>query len=109
MGTWWNKLEGSALFIYLIHKHGFRQLPMDTDDDFFVDNLLRDSKDETEILRFLGAYAYLAETFMKAHGDLVYVLIPESIPRIPILTSPFSKSELQTISQYEENYLLMTE
>jgi len=109
MRTWWNKLEGSALFIYLIQNHGFRQFPMDTDDDFFVDNLLRDSKDETEILRFLGAYAYLTETFKKAHGDLVYVPIPESIPRVPISTSPFSEAELETISQYDEHYTSMTE
>ena len=75
MSKWWKIFERSALFIYLIQKHGFHQLPIDTDDDYFVDNLLRESNDTGEILRFLGAYAYLVETFMKAHSDLFYVAI----------------------------------
>ena len=87
----------------------FSQLPMDTNDDSFIDDLLREANDTGEILRFLGAYAYLVETFMKANSDLFYVSVPESIPRIPISTPPFSKAELETISQYHENYLMMTE
>jgi hypothetical protein len=98
-----------ALFIYLIQKHGFHQLPTDTDDDSFVDGLLREKNDPSELLHFLGAYAYLVETFMKAHSDLFYVSVPESIPRVPISTPPFSKSELETISRYDKNYLRMTE
>ena len=106
---WWKIFEESALFIYLIQKHGFHQLPMDTDDDSFVGKLLHESSDKGEVLRFLGAYAYLVESFMKAHGDLFHVWVPDSIPRIPISTPPFSKAEVETISQYNENYLLMTE
>ena len=109
MSKWWKIFERSALFIYLIQKHGFHQLPMDTDDKSFVDNLLRESNDTGEIHRFLGAYAYLVDTFMKAHSDSFYVSIPESIPRAPISTPSFSKAELETISQYDGNYLKMTE
>ncbi|MGD0334820.1 MAG: hypothetical protein ABSA90_16435 [Xanthobacteraceae bacterium] len=108
MRKWWQTFEESALFIYLIHKHGFRQLPMDTDGGSFIDNLLRESNDTREILQFFGAYAYLVETFMKAHSDLFYVSVPVSIARIPILTPPFSKAELETISQYDKHYLEMT-
>jgi hypothetical protein len=107
MRTWWKKFERSALFIYPIQKHGFQQLPMDTDDESFVDNLLHESNDTAEILRFLGAYAYLVDTFREAHSDLIYVSVPDSIPRISLATSPFSKTELETISQYDENYLRM--
>ena len=82
---------------------------MDTDDISFMDDLLREANDPGEILRFLGAYAYLVETFMKAHSDLFYVSVPNSIPRIPISTPPFSKAELETIGQYDKNYLSMTE
>jgi hypothetical protein len=109
MNKWWKKLERSALFVYLIQKHGFHLLPIDTDDDSFIDHLLRETRDTAEVRRFLGAYAYLAEIFTKAHGDLFYVSIPDSIPRIPISTPPFSKAELETISQYDENYLVMTQ
>ena len=109
MRAWWKKLERSALFIYLIQKHGFDQVPMDVDDDFFIDGLLRSSNDTAELLRFFGAYAYVAEAFHEAHGDLYYVSVPASIPRIPISTSPFSRSELETISQYDEHYLEMTQ
>ena len=109
MRTWWKKFESSALFIYLIRKHDFHQLPMDTDDNSFVDNLLRESKDSKEILRFLGAYAYLVDTFKKAHSDLVYVLVPDSVQRVPISTPPFSRAELDTISAYDKNYLSMTD
>jgi hypothetical protein len=38
-------------------------------DDFFVDDLLRLSNDTAALLRFFGAYAYIAEAFQKAHGD----------------------------------------
>ena len=82
---------------------------MDTDDDSFIDDLLREANDPSELLRFLGAYAYLVETFTKAHSDLFYVAVPDSIPRIPISTPPFSKAELETISQYDDNYVFMTE
>ena len=82
---------------------------MDTDDDSFMDDLLHEANDTGEMLRFLGTYAYLVETFMKAHSDLFYVSIPNSIPRIPISTPPFSKAELETINQYNKNYLKMTE
>jgi hypothetical protein len=109
MSKWWKKFERSALFIYLIQKHGFHQLPMDTDDDSFVDDLLRESNDTSELLRFLGAYAYLVETFRKAESDLFYVSVPDSIPRIAISTPPFSKAELETIRQYDGNYLEMAE
>ena len=109
MSKWWKKFERSALFIYLIQKHGFHQLPMGTDDDSFMDDLLHEANDTGEMLRFLGTYAYLVETFMKAHSDLFYVSIPNSIPRIPISTPPFSKAELETINQYNKNYLKMTE
>ena len=109
MRKWWNKFERSALFIYLLQKHDFPQLPMDTDDDSFVDDLLRESNDTSELLRFLGAYAFLVETFMKAKSDLFYVSVPNSIPRIPISTPPFSKAELETISRYDKNYPRMNE
>jgi hypothetical protein len=108
MRTWWKKFERSALFVYLIQKHGFQQLPMDADDESFVGKLLRESNDTREVLRFFGAYAYLIDTFKKVHGDLMYVSVPESITRVPILTSPFSKDELETISLYDDKHLLMT-
>ena len=41
---------------------------------------------------------------MKAKSDLFYVSVPDSIPRIPISTPPFSKAELETISRYDKNY-----
>jgi hypothetical protein len=107
MGTWWDKFEMSALFVYLIKKHGFDQLPIDTDDDSFADKLLRESKETEEIIRFLGAYAYLVETFEKANSDLAWTPVPESVARVPVLTPPFSKAELNTISQYKENHLKM--
>ncbi len=81
---------------------------MDTDTELFVDRLTRDTRDTGEALRFLGAYAYLVDTFRAARGDLFYVPIPGSIPRVPILTAPFSRTELETISQYDEHYLKMT-
>jgi hypothetical protein len=109
MRKWWNRFERSALFIYLIQRHGFHQLPMDTDDDSFVDDLLRESNDTSELLRFLGAHAFLVETFMEAKSDLFYVSIPDSIPRIPISTPPFSKAELETIDRYNKNYPRMNE
>ena len=109
MRTWWKKFERSALFVYLIQKHGFQQLPMDADDEFFVGKLLRESNDTREVLRFFGAYAYLIDTFKKVHGDLIYVSVPELITRVPILTSPFSKDELETISLYDDKHLLMTQ
>ena len=90
MSKWWKKFERSALFIYLIQKHGSHQLPMDTDDDSFVDDLLHEANDTGEMLRFLGAYAHLVETFNKAHSDLFYVSVPDSIPRVPVSTPPFS-------------------
>ena len=77
MSKWWKIFERSALFIYLIQKHGFHQLPADTDDDSFVDDLLCEKNDPSELLRFLGAYAHLVETFMKAKSDLFYVSVPE--------------------------------
>lgn len=109
MGKWWRTFERSALFIYLIQKHGFHQLPTDTDDNSFVDDLLREKNDPSELLRFLGAYAYLVETFMKARSDLFYVSVPKSIPRVRIATPPFSKAELETISLYHDKHLLMTQ
>ncbi len=109
MGTWWGKFERTALFIYLIQKHGFQQLPMDTDTELFVDGLLRDANDTAEVLRFLGAYAYLVETFRAAGGDLFYLPIPESVPRVAISTAPFSRTELETISQYDAHYHKMSE
>ena len=57
MQIWWKKFENSALFVYLILKHGFQQLPMDTDDESFADNLLHAANDTGEMLQFLGAYA----------------------------------------------------
>ena len=74
-----------------------------------MDDLLRGSNDTSELLRFLGAYAFLVETFMEAKSDLFYVSIPDSIPRIPISTPPFSKAELETISRYDKNYPRMNE
>ena len=113
MRKWWKKSQISALFIYLMERHqNFdEQFPMFTDDEGFVDNVLRKLSDTKKLLRFLGAYAYLADIFAKAHADLFYVPISELIPRIPISTSPFSKAELETISQYEKdkNYLLMAQ
>jgi hypothetical protein len=82
---------------------------MDAADDSFVDDLLRESNDTSELLRFLGACAFLVETFTDAKSDLFYVSIPDSIPRIPISTPPFSKSELETISRYDKNYPRMNE
>jgi hypothetical protein len=110
MRTWWKKMEGNAIFIYLSQKHGFDQLPCNTEDDFFVDGLLRDSNAGVGVLRFLGAYAYVTESFAGAHSDLVDVLpISQAIPRIPVATLPFLKIELETINKYDHNYTLMTE
>jgi hypothetical protein len=109
MRTWWERFEASALFIYLIQKHGFQQLPMDTDTDLFVDHLIRDSNDTAEVLRFLAAYAYLVETFRTAGSDLIYLSVSDSVLRVPVLTAPFSKIELETISQYGDHYLQMTQ
>ena len=94
MRKWWKKFERSALFIYLIQKHGFHQLPMDTDDDSFVDDLLRESNDTSELLRFLGAYAYLVETFMKAKSDLFYVSVPELDTSDPDLNAAILESRI---------------
>ena len=107
MGTWWDKFERSALFVYLIQKHGFHQLPMDADDDGFVDNLLQESNNTEEMVRFLGSYAYLVETFEKANSDLLWTPIPDSVLRVPISTPTFSQTELNTIRQYKENHLKM--
>lgn len=109
MGTWWRKLENSALFIYLIQKHGFgKQFPIGSNDDSFIDDLLRSSNDTEELLRFFGAYAYLTEVFTEAQSGLAYVNVPASISRVSISTPPFSEDELQTIGEYEEHYLDMT-
>ena len=102
-------MEHSAIFIYLIHKHGFQQLPITSDDDFFADDLIREAKDCAELCRFLGAYAYVVETFEAAGSDLVCTGMPTSIPRIKISTNPFSETELETIKQYDQNYLKMTQ
>ncbi len=107
MGTWWDTFEISALFIYLIERHRFDQLPMHTDEGLFVDDLLRASNDSEGLLRFFGAYAYLVETFKKVTDDLIYVPVPDSIPRVPISTLPFSTAELDTIHEFESNYLKM--
>jgi hypothetical protein len=96
-------------FLYLTQKHDFDQLPAEIDSDFFADNLLRASNDEAELLRFFGAYAYVAETFLKAKSDLFYIEVPTSVPRVPISTPSFSRPELNTIQQYEEHYLDMNE
>jgi hypothetical protein len=109
MRTWWGKMEQSAIFLYLTQKHDFDQLPAEINDDFFPDALVRASKDRAELLRFFGAYAYVAETFLKANSDLFYIEIPTSVPRVSISTMPFSAAELNTIKQYQENYLLMNE
>ena len=102
-------MEQSAIFLYLTQKHNFEQLPDEINDDFFADTLVRASKDKDRLLRFFGAYAYVVETFIKADSDLFYIEIPTSVPRVPISTMPFSATELNTIKQYEENYLLMNE
>jgi hypothetical protein len=108
MVTWWNKMENSAIFVYLIQRNGFdQQISTDTADDFFIDDLIRSSKENSELIRFFGTYAYVAETLKKSGCDLVYVKIPEAIPRIPIPTAPFSAHELKTISQYPQYYMMM--
>jgi hypothetical protein len=108
MGDWFGKMEYSAIFIYLIQRHGFgQQIPTETADDFFIDDLIRSSKEKSELIRFFGTYAYVAEMLKKSDCDLVYVRIPEAIPRIPISTDPFTAEELKTISDYEPNYLKM--
>ena len=110
MATWWNKMEHSAIFVYLIRKHNFdKQLPTDTADDFFIDDLIRSSEEKSELIRFFGTYAYVTETLKKSGCDLVYLRIPEAVPRIPVSTDPFTPQELKTISQYEQYYLKMRE
>lgn len=109
MRTWWNKLEQSAVFLYLLHKHDFSQTPHDADDILFVQELLNEAKDVKEIRRFIGAYAYLMDLFSAAETDLSWVNVPETVKRVPITTEPFSDAELKTIEAYEENYLLMND
>jgi hypothetical protein len=109
MRTWWKKLATSAFFVYLNDTHGFKQLPPTTDDDFFVDELLRLSNDTAELKRFFGAYLYLTNTFREAGGDFAYVPVPASIKPVSISTSRFSKTELETISHYDEHYLSMND
>jgi hypothetical protein len=103
------KLATSAFFVYLNDTHGFKQLPPTTDDDFFVDELLRLSNDTAELKRFFGAYLYLTNTFREAGGDFAYVPVPASIKPVSISTSRFSKTELETISHYDEHYLSMND
>ena len=59
------------------------------------------------MVRFLGSYAYLVETFEKANSDLLWTPIPDSVLRVPISTPTFSQTELNTIRQYKENHLKM--
>ena len=67
---------------------------MDTDDDSFMDDLLHEANDTGEMLRFLGTYAYLVETFMKAHSDLFYVSIPELDTTDPDLNPAILESRI---------------
>jgi hypothetical protein len=107
---WWKKMEMSAIFIYLINKHGFNQLPPQSSGNGFVDRLQRASKARAELLRFFGAYAYIVDTFSRARTtDLLYVKIADSIPRVAVSTAPFTKGELATIDAYDDNYLEMNE
>jgi hypothetical protein len=99
-------MGASAIFGYLIKKHEFKQLPADADDDLFADKLLRSANDTTELLRFFGTYAFVADAFKKANCDLIYVKIPKAVPRIPVSTTAFTETELRTISQYEPTMLL---
>ena len=109
MRTWWQKLERSALFIYLIQEHEFDLYPSESDHDFFAEEILKESENLSELRRFFGSYAYLAELFQKFEPDVFYIPIPGSIARVPIRTRPFSTDELQTISEYRGNYLAMNE
>jgi hypothetical protein len=104
------KMEMSAIFVYLIHKHGFDQLPLHVSDEHFVDRLERTSKAKSELLRFFGAYAYIVDMFSRARtSDLSYVKIADSIPQVAVSTAPFTRQELATISQYDENYTAMND
>ena len=107
MRHWWNRLENSAIFIYLRQKHGFDQLSIKADDNSFVDNLLRLSSDRAMLLRLFGSYAYLTETFRQVSSEWVYVKVPKSVARVPISTSSFSDAELEVIGQYDVNYSSM--
>jgi hypothetical protein len=110
MREWWKKMEMSAIFVYLIHQHGFDQLPIKVSDDQFVDRLERSSKAKSELLRFFGAYAHIVDMFSRARAsDLIYVKIADSIRRIAVSTTPFTRSELATINQYDENYTAMND
>jgi hypothetical protein len=109
MRTWWGEFERSALFLYLIHKYEFDQLPIKANQDnpLFVQTLQSDSANTIGLTSFVGAYAHLVDTFHKADGDLYFVELPASIKRIEIRTAPFSDAESKTIREYETKYLLM--
>jgi hypothetical protein len=110
MREWWKKMEMSAIFVYLIHQHGFDQLPPEASDDQFVDRLERTSKAKSELLRFFGSYAYIVDMFSRTDtADLIYVKIADSIPRVAVSTAPFTRQELATINQYDENYTAMND
>jgi hypothetical protein len=107
---WWKKMEMSAIFVYLINKHRFDQLPPQSSGNGFVDRLQRASKARAELLRFFGAYAYIVDAFSRVRTtDLPYVNIADSIPRVAVSTTPFTKAELATIDAYDDNYLEMNE
>jgi hypothetical protein len=107
---WWKKMEMSAIFVYLINRHGFDLLPCEVSDDRFVDRLQRSAKAKADLLRFFGTYAYFVDVFSRAGiSDLVYVKIADPIPRAAVSTAPFTKAELATINDYDDNYLAMND
>jgi hypothetical protein len=63
MREWWKKMEMSAIFVYLIHQHGFDQLPIKVSDDQFVDRLERSSKAKPELFDFLALMRILLICF----------------------------------------------
>jgi hypothetical protein len=78
-------------------------------DVVFVEQLLKESQDIDELRRFFGAYAYIAETIRDAGGEKPVLTIPATVPRLKVQTAPFSKAELQTITDYDKHYTALSD
>jgi hypothetical protein len=108
--SWWGQLKSSAIFIYLNERHGFSQIPQIGDADLQdLKVLAKASANVDELRRFFGSYAQIAEAIQNAGGESPSVIVPDSVSRVPVASSPFTEAELNVISQYGENYVLMTQ
>ena len=106
---WWSEFEKSAIFIYLSERHQFSQFPEFGDVDLHnMDPLLREAADFESLRRFFGAYAYIAETIYDGKREKPAVNVPPTVPRVEILTSPFTLTERAIINDYSGKYHLMS-